>query len=37
MNPTQEAFTGPDAKINGSWELVYTTAETFRCDVVDHG
>lgn len=31
LNPTTDAFSGHGSKINGSWELVYTTAETFRC------
>eukprot|EP00892_Ulva_mutabilis_P001215 jgi/Ulvmu1/11094/UM070_0009.1 len=30
MNPTQDAFMDPQAGMDGAWELVYTTAETFR-------
>lgn len=37
MNPTIDAFTSPQAAMSGSWELVYTTAETFRCGFCSYG
>jgi hypothetical protein len=30
MNPTTDAFEGSPAPLDGSWELLYSSAESFR-------
>lgn len=31
-NPTEDAFEGSPAALDGPWELLYSSAESFRCE-----